>query len=314
MRAIRPDRAIRTLALLLLLVLALAACGSAATGQLSNVGSAVDEGGTGAGTGAAAPGATTGPKQPGGDGVGAVDDAKIVRTGTMELQVEDVPAAIRIARDAIRGLGGYVGASSTRNDGDQPYATVTYRIPADRWEEALDALRGLNGQTRKVVGEETQAVEVTGQVIDLEARIRNLRSSETALQGIAAGATRVADVLEVQNQLTAVRGQIEQLDAQLNDLQDRAGFATMTVTYSVSILAVEVAAQSWDPAAIVDEATGSLISVLQALAGAGIWLAIVWLPVIVVLSVVAGAFVWLLRRFGVLRRDRAVAPPLPAGE
>lgn len=314
MRAIRPDRATRTLAPLFLLVIALAACGSAATEQLSNVGSAVDEGGPGAAAPAAAPGATTGPKQPGGDGVGAVDDAKIVRTGTMELQVEDVPAAIRIARDAIRGLGGYVGASSTRNDGDQPYATVTYRIPADRWEEALDALRGLNGQTKKVVGEETQAVEVTGQVIDLEARIRNLRSSETALQGIAAGATRVADVLEVQNQLSAVRGQIEQLDAQLKDLQDRAGFATMTVTYIVSILAVEVAAQSWDPAAIVDEATGSLISVLQALAGAGIWLAIVWLPVIVVLSVVAGAFVWLLRRFGVLRRDRAVAPRLPAGE
>jgi len=68
-------------------------------------------------------------------------------------------------------MGGYVGASNTSNDGDQPTAEITYRIPADRWEDALDLLRGLNGLTTKVVTEHTEAVEVTGQVIDLQARI-----------------------------------------------------------------------------------------------------------------------------------------------
>ena len=136
-------------------------------------------------------------------------------------------------------MGGYVGASQTENVEDQPYATITYRIPADRWEDALDLLRGLNGLTSKVVGEQTQAVEVTGQVIDLEARIRNLRASETALQEIASTATRITDVLEVQNQLTNVRGQIEQLSAALADLEDRAGFATLTATFSMPVVAVD---------------------------------------------------------------------------
>ena len=71
------------------------------------------------------------------------------------------------ARDAIVGLGGYVGASNTSNGDDRPTAEITYRIPAGRWEEALDALRSLNGLTTKVVTEQTQAVEVTGQVVDL---------------------------------------------------------------------------------------------------------------------------------------------------
>ena len=47
-------------------------------------------------------------------------------------------------------------------------ATITYRIPVDRWEDALDLLRGLSGETTKVVNEQTQAVEVTGAVIDLD--------------------------------------------------------------------------------------------------------------------------------------------------
>ena len=120
-----------------------------------------------------------------------------------------------VARDAIRGLGGYIGASNTFNEGDdQPVAEITYRIPVGRWEDALAALRSLNGLTTKVVTEQTNAVEVTGQIVDLDARIRNLRASESALQAIDARATKISDVLEVQAQLTDVRGQIEQLTAQ----------------------------------------------------------------------------------------------------
>ena len=246
------------------------------------------------------------------DGVGAaVDDAKIIRTGTIQLEVTDVPAALVAARNGIRAMGGYVGASQTENVDDQPYATITYRIPADRWEDALDLLRGLNGLTSKVVGEQTQAVEVTGQVIDLEARIRNLRASETALQEIASTATRITDVLEVQNQLTNVRGQIEQLSAALADLEDRAGFATLTATFSVPIVAVEAAAEGFEPAKVVDEATASMVNILQALTTAGIWFAIVWLPLLLVLGAIIAIVVWAGRRLGLIGRRRGADAPLP---
>ena len=140
-------------------------------------------------------------------------------------------------------MGGYVGASNTSNADEQPFAEITYRIPADRWEDALDVLRGLNGLTKKVVNEQTQAVEVTGQIVDLEARIKNLRASETALQGIAANAAKISDVLDVEARLTDVRGQIEQLTAQLVDLNDRAGYATLTAYFSTPVVAVELAQQ-----------------------------------------------------------------------
>ena len=166
----------------------------------------------------------------------------------MSIEVSDVGAATRTARDAIVGLGGYVGASTTSNDGDQPSAEITYRIPADQVGGGARLLRGLNGLTTKVVTEHTEAVEVTSQVIDLQARITNLRASETALQGIAAKATKISDVLEVQAQLTQTRGEIETLTAQLKDLNDRAGYATLTVQFNVPILAVEVAQKGWDPA------------------------------------------------------------------
>lgn len=298
---------IRPLALVVLLLsLVLAACaGSAAS--LSPVGDATgggdDFGRAGAGQGVSRE--VPVPEEPASDGVGApVDDARIVRTGTIELEVSDVPKALLAARDGIRAMGGYIGASQTYNEGDDPVASITYRIPVDRWEDALDLLRGLNGLTTKVVTERTDAAEVTGQIVDMEARIRNLRASETALQQIASKAVRVSDVLEVQAQLTQVRGEIESLTAQLTSLEDRADYATLTATFRVPVVAVQVAQQDWDPSAVVDEASASLVDILQALTSAGIWFAIVWLPILLVVGVVAIAASWFLRRSGILARRR----------
>jgi hypothetical protein len=319
MRTIRPS--IARLGLIASVVVIVAACAGAASAPISAVGAPIDPaageavggqipdqfggGGQAAASAAPAPPITE-------DGVGAiVDDAKIIRTGTINLEVTDVPTALVTARNGIRAMGGYVGASQTENVNDQPYATITYRIPAERWEDALDLLRGLNGLTSKVVSEQTAAVEVTGQVIDLEARIRNLRASETALQKIAGSATRISDVLEVEQQLTSVRGQIEQLSAALADLQDRAGFATLTATYSVPIVAVDVAAKDWQPRTVVDEATASLVNILQALTTAGIWFAIVWLPLLLVVGVLVAIGVWVGRRLGLIGRRRSGDVPLP---
>ena len=318
MRTIRPSMA--QFALIASIAVFVAACGSAASSPaLRPVGAAVDNDAYSGGAQAAPDGeaaqpaaASAAPAPPiTNDGVGAlVDDAKIIRTGTIELEVKDVPAALVTARNGIRAMGGYVGASRTENIDERPLAQITYRIPADRWEDALDLLRNLNGQTSKVVTEQTEAVEVTGQVVDLEARIRNLRASETALQKIAAGAVRISDVLEVEQQLTNVRGQIEQLSAQLADLNDRSGFATLTATFSVPIAAVEVAARDWEPGVVVDEATGSLVDILQALTTAGIWFAIVWLPLLLVLGVLIAGGIWIGRRLGLIGRRRTGDVPL----
>jgi hypothetical protein len=316
--------------IVVLAAVALAACAGGGSAVLSTVGDSVgsgsdqsgrgfaegpagDEDGDGSGEGFAAPAASAAPAP--GDGVGAADDAKIIRTGTMDLEVDNVPTAVRVARDAIRGFGGYIGSSQTYNQDDQPYAEITYRIPVDRWEDALDALRSLTGVSTKVVSEQTQAVDVTGQVADLDARIRNLRASEVSLLAIAEKATRIPDILEVQARLTEVRGQIEQLEAQQTDLGDRTAYATLAVSYSLPVVAaIETQAKGWDPGAIFDEASASLVGVLQGLAGAGIWFLIVWLPVILLVSIVIAFTLWVLRRLGVFDRAMRPTPPVVTGD
>jgi Domain of unknown function (DUF4349) len=294
----RRSRGFRV-ALVLVLAGITVACGSASSTILSTIGGPVDNGGA-AVPQAAAPSAAP---AAGGDASGqsaaspgAVPDGlKIVYTGSLQMVVADLQPALAQARAAVAAAGGYIGASQESNNGDRPAATITYRIPASRWEDTRGALRAL---ATKVVAEQTQATEVGGQIVDLEARIANLRASEAALQEIAKNSAKVSDLLEVQAQLTDVRGQIEQLDGQRSLLVDQVAYGTLVTTFGLEVAAVKEAAKGWDPGKDVDSATATLIGIGQAFVSGAIWFGIVWLPFLLLLVVIAFVARRLFRRYG----------------
>ena len=76
----------------------------------------------------------------------------------------------------------------------------------------------------------TKATDVTGQYVDLQARITALQASRQQYLTILAKATTVGDVLAVQEQLDAIQSQIEQLQGQLQLLTSQTSYSTLTVT------------------------------------------------------------------------------------
>src|SRR5258706_13676992 len=217
----------------------------------------------------------------------------INRTGELEMVVEGVHEAVEVADERVKAVGGYVGSSDETASGSESKASVVYRIPADRWDDALGAVRGLASRTLHA---QVQTEAVTNQVVDLGARITNLRASEAALQAIMAKAVKISEVLDVQAKLTDVRGQIEQLVAEKQQLEQRAAVGTLTVVFSLPVTPkAEAVRLGWDPATDVDRATGALLGIGQAAATTGIWFGIVGLPLLVVLAILA-VIAWRLRR------------------
>jgi hypothetical protein len=304
----------RLAALLAVLVLVVGCGGSAAGPILSTVGGAV-------------PGATAGPAfEPnadlagGGDVTPPLDAARpellIIKTGTLDLQVEAVDDAVAVAEAKITALGGYVSGSEQVGEGEDVSATITYRIPADQWGAALKALREL---AIKVVAERTTTDDVTGQVVDLRARIANLGATEQALQAIMTQATKISDVLQVQAELTKVRGEIEAATAQKQHLEQQAAYSTLSVRFGLQPeAAITVAQDKFDPGAEVDRATANLVEILQGLATAGIWFGIVWLPILLVLGLIGLVVFVVVRRRGAFTTPNAPGagplPPLPPAE
>ena len=229
----------------------------------------------------------------GGQPPAAPADLLIIKTGTMTLQVTGLDTALTAATQKVDDLGGYVSGSDRSGDGENAEASLTFRIPAARWDEALAALRGL---ADKVLSERSSTEDVTGQVVDLGARIRNLEATERALQAIMDRATEIKDVLSVQAELTKVRGQIEEMTAEKGHLEEQAAMSTLTATFALKPNPVRTEQQGFDPAAEAEQASASLVSVLQGVATAGIWFAIVWLPILLFFAIVAGVVLVVTRR------------------
>jgi hypothetical protein len=308
----RPRLALGTL----LITLILAACGAASApgyngGQPApSVGGGAGSG-TGSGTGAAGPtGAPAGNGNNGTDGNGAGNgapvldaarpDLLIIKTGTLTLEVEDVNAAVAAATTELGGLGAYVSGSSQAGTGDQVSASITFRIPADRWEDALIALRSL---ATTVVAEQTQSDDVTAQVVDLGARVRNLQATERAIQEVMTRAVTIDEILEVQAELTRIRGEIEQAASSKAHLEEQATYSTLTVRFGPvpeplpsPSPSIAVAEPAFDPGSEVGRASESLVGILQRLTTVAIWFGIVWLPVLAAVGLLGLGIVWLARR------------------
>lgn len=237
------------------------------------------------------------------DALAALIEQRIIKTGEMTIQVENVGAALGSVRALALELGGYVGGSQAGTLDDA--ATLTLRIPADRFEDALVRLHEIDGD---VLAEATREEDVTTQIVDLEARIANLRASEESYRTLLDRAERIEDVLAVQTRLDQVRGEIEQLAAQLENVTGQAELSTLTVTLTPNAQPVSAQTKAWDPGAELSEAVASLVGIGQALASAVIWFVVVWLPVLLVLT-----FIALLAWRGVLELRRRL-PPAPVAQ
>lgn len=243
-------------------------------------------------------------------GVGSIPFAdlaerKVIKTGEVTLEVPAVGTAVGQLRALALSLDGYVSDSRTGTEHDA--ATITLRVPADRFDEALQRLHAMDGDVK---AEATKDEDVTSSIVDLEARIRNLQASEQQYRVLLGRAQKIDDILAVQSRLDDVRGQIEQLSAQLKQLNNLAALSTLTVTLVPPSTPVQDATEGWDPGSTFGNALAALVSAGQSLADFGIWLLIVGLPVLVGFAIV----VWLALRLRPLARRMSRTVPAPVTE
>ena len=193
------------------------------------------------------------------------------------------PVILAQVRALAAELGGYVGGSQAGTL-DQA-ASVTLRVPAERFDELITRLQELTDV--EVVSMSTREEDVTGQVVDLAARIRNLKASEASYRVLYDRAERIEDVLTVQGRLDEVRGQIEQLEAQLTTVEAQAALSTLTVTIIPRDEPVADAQAGWDPGAQAATAVATLVGLAQGLFNALTWVVIVILPIALVIGLIA---------------------------
>jgi hypothetical protein len=153
-------------------------------------------------------------------------ETKIIRNAYMSIEVEDFFLASQKAEAYAKKYGGYVSNSDAAADMNNKHSgTITIRVPELHFDAAIAELTLLGD----VKSKNTNGNDVTEEYIDLESRISSSKAHEERLVTMYKNATNVKEMMNIENELSRVRSEIESMQGRLRYMESRVEMSTITV-------------------------------------------------------------------------------------
>ncbi|MGA9138933.1 MAG: DUF4349 domain-containing protein [Methanocella sp.] len=161
------------------------------------------------------------------DAYSDVSNRKVVMTANIQIETGNLDQVVSQVRTLCSNAGGYVQSSNLDTyANNKRTCTITIKVPQSAYESTITEIKKLG----TVKSDRSTGTDVTGTYVDLEARLNNLKATESQLADIMKGANNTKDILEVERELSRVRGDIESYQARMNTLKNQIDFSTITVT------------------------------------------------------------------------------------
>jgi hypothetical protein len=226
----------------------------------------------------------------------------VIYNANLEISVEDPIAAMDDVTQMAEAAGGFVVYSnvyqySTSSGRSIPRASLTVRVPAGDLDSVMEAIKGLTPNPKEdVLSENVSGQDVTSEYTDLESRLRNLEAAEEALVQLMEQAQDTEDVLDVFDELTYYRGEIESVKGRMKYLSESAALSSITIEIIAkeSLQPIEIA--GWEPKGTAKKAVEALINTGQRLVDVLIWFGIYCLPFLVPLGIAVFFLIRLFRK------------------
>lgn len=216
----------------------------------------------------------------------------IIRTATLAVVVRDAADALKKVTAAAESRGGYVAETKQWREQDQVRASAVIRVPADHLNAILAEVRSI---AVRVDSESVTGQDVSEEYSDLTAQLVNLEATEKELRGLLATVRqrmqKAADIIEVYNEITEVRGNIERIKGRMKYLEQMTAMSTINLELIPDVLTKPVVEPGWRPLAVVKNASRALVASLKWLVEAVIWIVIYVVPIVALFV----GFVLLLR-------------------
>ena len=198
---------------------------------------------------------------------------QLIKTAQLSVVVKSIDATTKSVTNIVEKQQGDILGFQNQKPPDSSVrqtASVEIRVPQERLETTLEALAKLG----TVENRSLTAEDVTEQLVDSEARLRNLRKSEEMVLKIMERSGSVGDVLKASQELSNIRESIERIDAQLKSLRNQVAYSTISLTLEAAVSAQQTpepslglrVQETWG------KATHSVSELTLGLFGLGIWL------------------------------------------
>jgi Domain of unknown function (DUF4349) len=217
---------------------------------------------------------------------------QLIKTAQVSLKLDSIDTAVTKIRETIQLKGGDIYSfqdNRTADRGDHRRAILVLKVPMNELDKMLAEIAKLG----KVQSQKLESADVTQQIVDSDARLKNLRQQEDQTRKIMERAGSINDTLNVSQSLANIREQIEQIDAQVKNMRQQVAYSTI----NLELEELQAANPDGDPVGLrIQEtwknSTGNAASLATNIALALLWL----LPFTPLLAAGGAGFYWWQRR------------------
>ena len=166
----------------------------------------------------------------------AASKRKLIKNVNMNVETQEYETLMANLEKRVKELGGYVqnlesfnGNSYSfyvkRNASVKRYANLTIRIPEQKLDEFVNSISDL----ANVVNRKESVEDVTLQYVDVKSHKESLQIEQERLLELLERAETLEDIITLENRLTSVRYQIENMESTLRTYDDLVDYSTVTL-------------------------------------------------------------------------------------
>ena len=214
----------------------------------------------------------------------SLPEQKIIRIADIKAEVTNVSESAERVKEVAKRHDGQVQSSSVYAGSQNRYSgTVTIRVPAERFDDALADIVAIG----RVLSSSVTADDVTEEYVDLVAQRDSLSNQLAQYNRLLAKGQNVSEILDVQKEIERVQVQLDRIVGRMKYLDSRTSFSTITI--SLSEPAQVEAPGGYSVPAVISDGIAGFVDTL-------VWLFIAILTLLP-LILLGGAGYWVYQRW-----------------
>lgn len=151
---------------------------------------------------------------------------QIIKNANVQFQAENVEKSHDKIKLLLPQFNAYFGSDNASASSYQKDNNMVIRVPSANFEKLLDELMKESVYTNY---KNISAEDVTAEYVDLQTRLKTKKEVEQRYIAILKQATKIPDILEVENNLRVIREEIEAAEGKMKLMKDQVAFSTITL-------------------------------------------------------------------------------------
>jgi len=155
-------------------------------------------------------------------------DKKMIKTGTLKLEVKNFKNFSNNVHKTIKQFGGYIAQEEQSTTDERTETVITIKVPVEQFENMINQLPG---EEEKVLERKISTEDVTGDIVDTRSRLEAKKQMRAKYLEFLKGSKNMEEVLQVQNSVNNIQEEMESAAGRIQSLSHQSAYSTINLSF-----------------------------------------------------------------------------------